>query len=65
MQTLTVTGMTCQNCVKHVTQALTQVPGVTGVAVDLATGTARVEGDASVDALVEAVREEGYEAHAA
>jgi copper chaperone CopZ len=42
---LDVQGMTCGSCVKHVTQALQAVPGVTQVDVDLANGRARVEGD--------------------
>lgn len=65
MITLSVTGMTCQNCVKHVTQALQGVPGVARVTVDLASGTAEVEGTPDVQALVSAVEEEGYEAKAA
>ncbi len=62
MVTLSVTGMTCQNCVKHVTQALAAVPGVEQVAVDLESGTARVQGNPDAKALVAAVEEEGYEA---
>lgn len=65
MVTLSVSGMTCQNCVKHVTHALEAVPGVQGVAVDLASGTAKVEGTPDVQALIAAVEEEGYEAKAA
>lgn len=65
MVTLSITGMTCQNCVKHVTQALQGVSGVARVAVDLASGTAEVEGTPDVQALVSAVEEEGYEAKAA
>lgn len=65
MVTLSVTGMTCQNCVKHVTQALQAVPGVEQVAVDLASGTAQVKGSPDVQALIAAVEEEGYEAKAA
>lgn len=61
MTTLKITGMTCQNCVKHVTQALEAVPGVSAARVDLAAGRAEVEGTAAVDALVAAVEEEGYE----
>lgn len=60
MPTLHVTGMTCHNCVKHVTQALQAVPGVTQVQVDLATGRAQVEGG-EVPELLHAVQEEGYE----
>ena len=60
--TLNVKGMTCHNCVKHVTQALQGVPGVEKVQVDLATGKAQVEGAADEAALIAAVEEEGYEA---
>ena len=62
MNTLHITGMTCGHCVKHVEQALRQVPGVTAVAVDLASGTARVEGAADPAALVAAVEAEDYTA---
>ncbi|MEO8458045.1 MAG: heavy metal-associated domain-containing protein [Chloroflexota bacterium] len=57
-----VTGMTCDNCVQHVTKALQQVPGVTAVKVDLASKAARVEGEFDDKQIVEAVEEEGYEA---
>ncbi|HEY9856874.1 MAG TPA: heavy metal-associated domain-containing protein [Stenomitos sp.] len=62
MVTLSVTGMTCQNCVKHVTHALQGVPGAEQVSVDLASGTAQVGGSPDVQALIAAVEEEGYEA---
>ena len=62
MTTLKISGMTCQNCVKHVTEALSAVPGVKTVQVDLATETARIEGDAPPEALIQAVEEEDYEA---
>ena len=65
--TLRVTGMTCGNCVKHVTQALRDVPGVTAVDVALAEQRARVTHDparAPVPALVAAVEAAGYEATA-
>lgn len=42
---LDVQGMTCSSCVKHVTNALQSVPGVSRVDVDLAKGRARVEGE--------------------
>ena len=63
---LTVTGMSCGSCVRHVTSALGAVPGVTKVTVQLRTGQADVQhGDeASVDALISAVREAGYKAAA-
>lgn len=60
MTTLLITGMTCHNCVKHVTQALQAIPGVTEVQVDLSSGRAEVIGAADSQALLDAVAEEGY-----
>jgi copper chaperone len=57
-----VTGMTCGHCVMSVTEEVEQVPGVTGVDVDLATGRVVVRGDRfSDEAIREAVHEAGYE----
>lgn len=60
---LSVEGMMCQNCVKHVTRALEGVAGVTGVAVSLETKNAVVDCSDSVtdDALRSAVTDAGYE----
>jgi len=60
-KTYRVSGMTCGGCAKHVEKALRAVPGVTGVAVDVATGTATIEGAASQEALSASVAEAGYE----
>lgn len=59
----TVTGMTCGHCVNSVTEEVTQVPGVTGVEVDLATGGLTVTSEQPVDdtAVRAAVEEAGYE----
>jgi copper chaperone CopZ len=57
-----VKGMTCDNCVHHVTQAVEGVPGVTAVKVELASNSAKVEGDFDEKKVVEAFEEEGYEA---
>ena len=63
---LTIGGMTCENCVMHVTKALQAVPGVTATTVDLQTQSAKVEHDgAELPALIAAVEEEGYTASAA
>ncbi|WP_455138739.1 heavy metal translocating P-type ATPase [Thermophilibacter sp.] len=64
---LNVTGMMCQNCVKHVTKALEGVDGVSNVAVSLDDGTATcdVTDAVSDDALVAAVADAGYEAKVA
>ena len=58
---LAITGMTCAACVGRVEKVLGRVPGVTGVAVNLATERARVTG-ASPDlaALQAAVKKAGY-----
>lgn len=63
--TFTVTGMTCGNCVKHVTEELTEIDGVTDVAVDLVAGgdspvTITTEGPVTQDAITAAVDEAGY-----
>ena len=53
--------MTCEHCVRSVTEEVSEVPGVTGVEVDLAGGRVTVQGDAD-DALVRAaVVEAGYQ----
>lgn len=60
---LAIEGMTCEHCVKAVTNALRRVPGVRDVTVSLEGKSARVEGDVfATDALLGAVRDEGYEA---
>jgi copper ion binding protein len=60
--TYTVVGMTCAHCVAAVTEEVGQVPGVTAVDVDLATGGLTVTSDAPVDddAVAAAVDEAGY-----
>jgi len=60
--TLQVGGMTCEHCVRAVTKTLEAVPGVDNVSVSLAGGRAQVEGAADPQALVSAVKKEGYEA---
>ena len=61
--TYTVTGMTCGHCVSAVTEEVSQVPGVTAVAVDLESGGLTVTSEAPVDetAVRAAVEEAGYE----
>lgn len=59
---LNITGMTCGHCQTAVTKALRTVPGVQNAQVDLQTGRAIVEGQPDVQALLAAVREEGYSA---
>lgn len=60
---LKVDGMTCDHCVRAVTEAISGVEGVTEASVDLDAGSATLTGE-SVDlgAVVAAIVEEGYEA---
>ena len=61
---LQVEGMRCGGCVKHVTQALQPLPGVSGVEVDLQSGRVRVSGELAQggDPLVVALAGAGYPA---
>lgn len=59
---LQIAGMSCQHCVAAVTRALAAVPGVVRADVDLQRGVARIEGEAAVATLVQAVADEGYSA---
>ncbi len=56
-----VTGMTCDHCRMAVESEVGAVPGVTAVAVDVATGTVLVEGDADDRLVRDAIVEAGYE----
>ncbi len=63
MNTLKITGMTCDSCALHVQKALQQVPGVQQAEASFTEGQARYEAAASVTTamLVAAVREAGYD----
>jgi copper chaperone len=64
---LDVTGMSCSSCVRHVSAALSELDGVTKVEVRLGEGRVLVQhapGAPSVDAMIEALREAGYESSA-
>jgi copper chaperone len=55
----TVSGMTCQHCVASVTEEVSELPGVTEVDVDLATGRLHVIGDVTAEQVRAAVAEAG------
>jgi P-type Cu+ transporter len=61
---LKVSGMNCTNCVRHVTEALQAVSGVSSVTVRLEDGQATVRWQPAVapenDRLLEAVQQAGY-----
>jgi copper chaperone len=59
--TYAVQGMTCEHCVRSVTEEVSEVPGVTAVAVDLPTGKLTVDGDVDDAAIRAAVVEAGYQ----
>ena len=58
--TYAVVGMTCEHCVRSVSEEVSEVPGVTAVEVDLAGGLVTVQGDADDAAVRDAVAEAGY-----
>ncbi|MEV4165274.1 heavy-metal-associated domain-containing protein [Nonomuraea dietziae] len=58
-----VKGMTCGHCVSSVKEEVGEVAGVTGVEVDLATGSLTVDSAAPIDQaeIAAAVEQAGYE----
>lgn len=61
---LKVDGMTCRSCIRHVNEALRDLDGVQDVNVWLDRGQVLVKHDAAatkVSALIEALRDAGYE----
>jgi Cu+-exporting ATPase len=65
---LLVNGMTCNNCARHVTEAIQGVPGVRSASVMLEVGRATVrwnaEAQADVSAVLAAIKNSGFEAKA-
>lgn len=61
--TYTVTGMTCEHCVRSVTEEIGELPGVSNVDVDLSSGAVTVssESPVPVDSIRGAVTEAGYQ----
>ena len=62
-QTIRVGGMTCENCVRHVRDALLHLPGVEDVQVELASGQAVIDTPTALDRpmLASALEEAGYQ----
>lgn len=60
--TISIRGMTCDNCVRHVTEALQSVPGVRSVSVDLKAASAQIESEREVphSELAAALDDAGY-----
>lgn len=61
--TYTVTGMTCDHCVRAVTAEVTSLEGVHDVVVDVSSGTVTVSSDAPLElgSMRAAIDEAGYE----
>lgn len=60
MEQFTVTGMSCAACVARVEKAVSGVEGVSSCSVSLLTNSMGVEGTASPDAIISAVKAAGY-----
>ena len=60
MLEMNVSGMTCVHCVQAVSEAVSHLPGVIGVAVDLEKARVRIQGRPDLDAVRAAIEEEGY-----
>ena len=60
--TFQVSGMTCAHCERAVTDEISRIAGVEGVAVDLASGTVTVHAAQPIDRadIADAVDEAGY-----
>ncbi|HEX7374941.1 MAG TPA: heavy-metal-associated domain-containing protein [Steroidobacteraceae bacterium] len=59
---LKVEKMTCNHCVRSVTNAVKSVDPGAEVSVDLPSQQVRVAGQADAEAIAAAIREEGYSA---
>jgi copper ion binding protein len=60
---ISVKGMMCQHCVNHVQEALSKLPGVKKVVVDLKLGQATLESKDALneEVLKQAIADAGYE----
>ncbi|MBR4829390.1 MAG: permease [Muribaculaceae bacterium] len=61
MKEFKVKGMMCVHCQANVEKGLASLPGVEKVTVDLAKGTALVEGNVTDQAVIEKINELGYQ----
>jgi len=60
MYELQVEGMSCNHCVSTVTRSVLGVDGAAKVKVDLPSNTVRVESEANLDVIKDAIIEAGY-----
>jgi copper chaperone len=59
MTTVKIAGMSCNHCVMGVKKALSAIPGIENLQVEI--GAARFEGNVDLEAVKRAIEEEGYE----
>ena len=62
MEQYSITGMSCAACSSRIEKAVSAVNGVTSCSVSLLTNSMGVEGTASADDIIAAVRNAGYDA---
>ncbi|NUT80599.1 MULTISPECIES: heavy-metal-associated domain-containing protein [Pseudomonas] len=62
MQIFNVPGMSCGHCVKAITQAVKAKDQGANVQIDLGAKTVQVQSSLPADAVLAAIKEEGYEA---
>lgn len=60
MEQYIVTGMSCAACSNRVEKAVSKVPGVTSCSVSLLTNSMGVEGTATEQEIIKAVKDAGY-----
>ena len=56
-----IEGMSCKNCVAHVTEALEELNDATGIEVNLEGNYAVVETSESDDSIKEKIEDQGYD----
>src|SRR5690606_26100750 len=60
LTTIGVSGATCGGCARKIRLSLEEVPGVSRITVNLAGQQVKVEGTAEPEAMLEAIRANGY-----
>ena len=61
---INVEGMSCEHCVKAVTNAVISLPSVTDVLVELSTNTVKLEYDhekVTIENIIAAIEDQGYD----
>lgn len=59
-----VEGMSCEHCVKAITKAVSMLPGIKSVAVDLMAGNVSVEHDSAespLEKIIFEIEDQGYD----